>query len=239
MTSGPAETDNTPPAPDESTHALPSIAPPPVPRGARPVPAVLAVLFIAAGAAGALWLTDTIRSAGPAQALPDVSPSIVPEPSPATSDTIYQAPQDLCAAADFTSLRPTFDMLDELESHDDDSAGYVSIAECRGSTGNETVQGSFDFKVRAYANAASAKEEFTASRAVVEKTSATAGQADLGEVAYSYTEPGRGPAVELYDGNVRMSLSWSPKDAKSRVPDGTAQALVDMCRINLKLIRPV
>jgi hypothetical protein len=231
---------------DESTEAFlrigqpgprPTLTPtPPLParpRQTRTIVSAVALVVILVVAAVAVAL---VLPGGGASAVLVGAPRATPSAAPATGGK-YRVPGDLCQEADFTQLRPTFDTLGDLRSDWDASAGFYTLAECDGSAGTPTVQGSFSFQAAVYANADVNRTEFDQNRARTSSRAAIANVAQLGQAAYSYVEPGVGLTVVTYDANLTLKLTWQPSDQKAATPAGAAGALADACDSTMRLLR--
>jgi hypothetical protein len=235
-----------PPAVDEATMRLPRIPAAVTPARREGLLGTLVVLAITAlvliGVA-ALGLSARARQppavAQPALAQPSTPPSskATPPKVAPTGDPVYLLPGDLCEAADFTNLRPTFDQIGDLNPHQDSTAGFFQFAQCDGTTGNETVHGSFSFRASVYADARVARKEFEAARTAAAAHARVADVAGVGSGAYDYVDPAVGPTAEIYDGNLRIRLSWDATDAKAKAPPGTTKALIDVCKSTMMLLR--
>ena len=226
---------------------LPSGSGPPRPPSAVPLPAwegLRGTLIVLAATAvlllGIGWAARSgvdVARGGRAAALPEPTATrAAAAPTPAASG-VYQVPGDLCQAADFTALRPTFNQIGDLSSEQDSSAGFFAFAQCVGTTGNDTVQGTFSFRASVYVEAAVARQEFEATRRVVEARSKTVTLSGVGDAAYDYVDPAVGPIVEIYDGNLRIRLSWGASDRTAQTPEGTTNALIKVCQSTMMLLR--
>ena len=132
-----------------------------------------------------------------------------------------------------SDLRPDRD----LAPHQDSTAGFFQFAQCDGTTGNETVQGNFSFRASVYADPQVARKEFEAARSAVAAHGKVAVIAGVGSQAYDYVDLAVGPTVEIYDGNLRIRLSWVAADGRAKAPAGTAKALIDVCESTMMLLR--
>jgi len=196
---------------------------------------VLAALLAVAGGVGAAVLLQrppgshvTAVIAGVPRARPAV---------PGPDQGKYRVVNDLCGEADFTELRPTFDSIGDLRSDWDNSAGTFVLADCDGSTGNATVQGSFSFQATVYRDPDANRAEFTARRERTQAREPTTTVAGLGAGAYTYVEPGLGTTVITYDANITLRLTWLSTDPKVPAPAGTVTALVNTCTSTLLVLR--
>jgi hypothetical protein len=235
----------------ESTAHLPRLAatpaddgpsvPLPPREGLRGTLLVLAVaVLVLLGAAG---LSSAIRSQS---VQPPIAAEVAPPPSPTASSpsvpvtpagpAVYRAPEDLCAQADFTALRPTFDQIGDLSPIRNSSAGYT-FAQCEGTTGNDTVQGTFLFRITVYTDAAMARTQFDTARTGAGKLAKVAAVEGVGQAGYAYADPTVGPTVEIYDNNLRIRLSWGASDRKAAVPVGVTSTLAHVCASTMRLLR--
>jgi hypothetical protein len=231
------------PAVDEATVRLPTIPDPVAParrEGLRGTLVVLAATVLVLMGVTALGLSARARQV-PVVAQPQPAPAQSSPPPLATAtptgDPVYLLPGDLCEAADFTNLRPTFDQIGDLNPHEDSTAGFFQFAQCDGTTGNETVQGNFSFRASVYADAGVARREFEAARKAAAVHAKVADVAGVGSAAYDYVDPAVGPTAEIYDGNLRIRLSWGASDGKAKAPAGTTRALIDVCKSTMMLLR--
>jgi hypothetical protein len=231
---------------DESTEAFLRIGQPPALRpplaGTPPAPATRAWLIVAAVGLVALVVAVALVLPGAGGTQASAMLAGAHQATPSSSDGEppggkYRVPGDLCQEADFTRLRPTFDTLGDLRSDWDASAGFFTLAQCDGSAGTPTVQGSFSFQAAVYANADVNRIEFDQNRARTQSRAAIANVAQLGQAAYSYVEPGVGLTVVTYDANLTLKLTWQPSDQKAATPAGAAGALADACNSTMLLLR--
>jgi hypothetical protein len=210
-------------------------------EGLRATVAVLAVTLVALLGIDVLGWRAGMPPPVAAQPEPLAVPSMAPPTAPTTpaGPAIYRAPDDLCEQADFTGLRPTFDQIGDLRPDQGSSAGVFQLAQCDGSTGNETVDGRFAFTVTVYADLAAAKKAYDTAYKSVQTHADKYGKLHypVGEAGYEYLGPRREQGVEIYDGNLRIQLSWDAADGKSAVPNGTVDALTAVCESTMKLLR--
>jgi hypothetical protein len=211
----------------------------PVPRreGLRATLAVLAVTAVVLSGLGVLawWqhhqrqTTPVIAAPPPVYDTPTLAPSAPPGPP------VYRVPGDLCQQADFTALRPTFNQIGNLSPENEDSGGPVKVAQCDGTTGNELVQGDFSFRTSVYADPQVARQEFEAGQQGSPSGTKVATLTSTGQAAY-VASGHTGQTVEIYDGNLRIRLSWTATDGHAQPPAGTTQALVNVCESTMRLL---
>ena len=208
-------------------------------------PAWLVVLVISAIVVGALVTSLAIMAGGGLKTVPP--PTFPPTDSaPATTATaqntpvgMYRAPADLCQDADFTSLRPPFTTIGDLFTRGSTSPTLV-VAGCDGSTGNDTVDGTFTFEVQVSSHPDALLQLFHEQRAALAARVRVTPVADVGTEAFQYAAVGQhGLSVDIYDANMIVRMSWTAKHSTDRLPDGLSQALVGTCRSTMRLLRQV
>lgn len=226
---------------------LPVVALPPR-EGFTATIVVLVAMALLLGGIGTLGLSERYRAernranARAAMTPPTATPS--PSPTPAGIRTfppfagLYLAPENLCQAADFTPLRPTFDRLGDLAATQGHGAGPLSYAQCDGSAGNTQVQGTFSLQVSVYVTREVAEQQFAAGmRAANQRAKVADLEPEISrQKGYVFLDPTAGPTVELYDGNLRIRLSWVAQPGADMVA-GIFEVLMRTCVSTMFLLR--
>jgi hypothetical protein len=201
--------------------------------------AVLAATAVALVFLGALgwWNAQRNQPLAAARVPADVAPVVPPLATP-TGPPVYGLPSDLCEAADFTRLRPTFDQIGDLQPVSGGKAEAAPFVQCDGSTGNDQVQGTFTFRATVYADPTVALREYQAGRDAMNKppqSTSTVGSA--GESAYTSTDAKGGLTVEIYDGNLRLRMSWVDAAHSGKPAVDAFRPLMDTCESTMRLLR--
>jgi hypothetical protein len=233
-------------SPDTRTE-LPPYRPPSYPERREPFlgkPRWMVVLIAAGIVVGALATALTVMAGGGLREVPPPTfpPSDPPSPT-ATADGfstgVYRAPADLCQDADFTDLRPPFTTIGDLLPHGSTSPTVI-VAACDGSTGNDTVNGTFSFEVQVSTSPDALLDLFHEQRAALAARVPVTPVTGLGTEAFQYSGVGQhGLSVDVYDANLIMRLSWTADQAKDKIPADLSDALTGTCRSTMRLLRQV
>ncbi len=97
------------------------------------------------------------------------------------------------------------------------------------------MQGWFTFRATVYADPTVARREFAAGRDALGPSYTSV--ASAGEWAYRTLNAGGEMIVEIYDGNLRLRMSWLDAARSETFPVDPFPALMDTCESTMRLLR--
>ncbi len=196
---------------------------------------VAASLLLAGVCAGGLTFATRVADGDVFATAPTAPPTFVGQP-PLSFSGRYPKPSQLCDSADYTWLRPLFNHVEGKQQTDDkDPVSGALVSTCSGITANRDIpaaSGEFLLQVAVFGSALMATDAFDRGHDAYPGGDFTG----VGQAAYKFVDPDRGPAITARDYNLVITMYWQPSVPGS-LPDGLYTTLANVCRSSLVVLR--